>query len=244
MIGIISAMQEEIQALLHQLQNVSTTIKGMRTYYTGTLYNRRVILVFSRWGKVASAVTTTQLINDFDVNEIIFTGVAGGIIETLNIGDVVIGKNLYQHDLNASPFYEKLEIPILKKKYLETTNTNQLLEATTLFIKNYNKYISTEDAQNFNITKPKVIIGDIASGDQFISSVKKIKKLNKLIPTATCVEMEGAAVAQVCYEYNVPFSIIRIISDKANDNATIDFSKFSHKIASYYALGILKNYFA
>lgn len=237
-------MQEEIQALLHQLQNVSTTIKGMRTYYTGTLYNRRVILVFSRWGKVASAVTTTQLINDFDVNEIIFTGVAGGIIETLNIGDVVIGKNLYQHDLNASPFYEKLEIPILKKKYLETTNTNQLLEATTLFIKNYNKYISTEDAQNFNITKPKVIIGDIASGDQFISSVKKIKKLNKLIPTATCVEMEGAAVAQVCYEYNVPFSIIRIISDKANDNATIDFSKFSHKIASYYALGILKNYFA
>ena len=244
MIGIISAMQEEIQALLHQLQNVSTTVKGMRTYYAGTLYNRRVILVFSRWGKVASAVTTTQLINDFDVNEIIFTGVAGGIIKTLNIGDVVIGKNLYQHDLNASPFYEKLEIPILKKKYLETTNANQLLEATTYFIKNYNKYISTEDAQNFNITKPKVIIGDIASGDQFISSVKKIKKLNKLIPTATCVEMEGAAVAQVCYEYNVPFSIIRIISDKANDNATIDFSKFSHKIASYYALGILKNYFA
>ncbi len=244
MIGIISAMQEEIQALLHQLQNVSTTVKGMRTYYTGTLYNKKVTLVFSRWGKVASAATTTQLINDFDVNEIIFTGVAGGIIEELNIGDVVIGKNLYQHDLNASPFYEKLEIPILKKKYLETTNANQLLEATTHFIKNYNNYISTKDAQNFNITKPKVIIGDIASGDQFISSVKKIKKLNKLIPTATCVEMEGAAVAQVCYEYNVPFSIIRIISDKANDNATIDFSKFSHKIASYYALGILKNYFA
>ncbi|MCF6181499.1 5'-methylthioadenosine/adenosylhomocysteine nucleosidase [Lutibacter sp.] len=244
MIGIISAMQEEIQALLHQLQNVSTTVKGMRTYYAGTLYNRKIILVFSRWGKVASAATTTQLINDFDVNEIIFTGVAGGIIEELNIGDVVIGKNLYQHDLNASPFYERLEIPILKKKYLKTTNANQLLEATVHFIKNYNNYISTEDARNFNITKPKVILGDIASGDQFISSVKKIKKLNKLIPTATCVEMEGAAVAQVCYEYNVPFSIIRIISDKANDNATIDFSKFSHKIASYYALGILKNYFA
>ncbi|MDX1828321.1 MAG: 5'-methylthioadenosine/adenosylhomocysteine nucleosidase [Lutibacter sp.] len=244
MIGIISAMQEEIQALLHQLQNVSTTIKGMRTYYTGTLYNQKVILVFSRWGKVASAATTTQLINDFDVNEIIFTGVAGGIIETLNIGDVVIGKNLFQHDLNASPFYEKLEIPILKKKYLETSNSDKLLTATNQFLQNYNSYITKADAQLFDITAPKVIFGDIASGDQFISSIKKIKKLNKLIPTATCVEMEGAAVAQVCYEYNIPFSIIRIISDKANDNANIDFSKFSDTIASNYALGILKNYFA
>jgi len=244
MIGIISAMQEEIQALLHQLQNVSTTVKGMRTYYTGTLYNKKVILVFSRWGKVASAATTTQLINDFDVNEIIFTGVAGGIIEKLNIGDVVIGKTLYQHDLNASPFYKRLEIPILKKKYLKTSNAPQLIEATNQFLKEYNSYITKTDAQLFNITNPKIIFGDIASGDQFISSTKKIKKLNKLIPTATCVEMEGAAVAQVCYEYNIPFSIIRIISDKANDNATIDFSKFSNTIASNYALGILKNYFA
>jgi len=243
MIGIISAMQEEIQALLHQLQNVATTEKGMRTYYTGTLYNKKVILVFSRWGKVASAVTTTQLINDFNVSEIIFTGVAGGIKNDLNIGDIVIGKNLYQHDLNASPFYEKLEIPILKKKFLVTSNASKLMEATKEFLKNYNQFIVKSDAQLFNITNPKVWFGDIASGDQFISSLKKIKKLNKLIPTATCVEMEGAAVAQVCYEYNIPFSIIRIISDKANDNAHIDFPKFANAIASNYALGIFKNYF-
>jgi adenosylhomocysteine nucleosidase len=244
MIGIISAMQEEIQALLFKLKNVATTIKGKRTYYTGTLYNKKVTLVFSRWGKVASAITTTQLINDFDVSEIIFTGVAGGIVKNVNIGDIVIGKNLYQHDLNASPFYEKLEIPILKKKYIETTNSKTLFAASQIFLKHYNQYISTKDKLLFNITNPKVIIGDIASGDQFISSIKKIKELNQLIPSAVCVEMEGAAVAQVCYEYNIPFSVIRIISDNANDNATIDFSKFSHNIASYYALGILKNYFA
>ena len=87
-----------------------------------------------------------------------------------------------------------------------------------------------------------MVLGDIASGDQFISSLKKITKLNKQIPSAICVEMEGAAVAQICYEYKMPFSIIRIISDKANDNATIDFSKFSNSIASNYALGILENY--
>ena len=244
MIGIISAMQEEIQALLNELQNVSTTNKGMRTYYSGTLFNKKVVLVFSRWGKVASAATTTQLINDFNVDEIIFTGVAGGIKEELNIGDVVIGENMYQHDLNATPFYEKLEIPIIKRKYIKTTNTSNLLNATSLFLNTYNNHIKITDAQLFSITNPKVVIGDIASGDQFISSLKKIKKLNKLIPSATCVEMEGAAVAQVCFEYNTPFSIIRIISDKANDNATIDFPKFANSIASNYALGILKNYFA
>ena len=244
MIGIISAMQEEIQALLHELKNVTTTEKGMRTYYKGTLFNKNVVLVFSRWGKVASAITTTQLINDFNVKEIIFTGVAGGIKDELNIGDVVIGNNMYQHDLNASPFYEKLEIPILKKKFLKTTDASKLKEATGLFLKTYNDYIKIADAQVFDITNPKIIFGDIASGDQFISSLKKIKKLNKLIPTAICVEMEGASVAQVCFEYGMPFSIIRIISDKANDNATIDFSKFANSIASNYALGILKNYFA
>jgi adenosylhomocysteine nucleosidase len=243
MIGIISAMQEEIQALLNQLQNVRITEKGMRKYYQGTLFNNEVVLVFSRWGKVASAVTTTQLINDFPVTEIIFTGVAGGIQPELNIGDIVIGKHLYQHDLNATPFYEKLEIPILKKKYLITANTTNLLAATNIFIDTYYNFIAAKDAQLFNITKPKVVYGDIASGDQFISSTKKIKKLNKLIPTATCVEMEGASVAQVCFEYQIPFSIIRIISDKASDNAHIDFSAFANSIASNYALGILKNYF-
>jgi len=194
MIGIISAMQEEIQALLNKLENVSVSEKGMRKYYKGTLFNKDVILVFSRWGKVASAVTTTQLINDFNVSEIIFTGVAGGILDELNIGDVVIGKNLYQHDLNASPFYEKLEIPILKKKFLITADATNLLAATNTFLNTYNNYVEPSDAVLFNITKPKVVFGDIASGDQFISSLKKIKKLNKLIPTATCVEMEGASV--------------------------------------------------
>lgn len=244
MVGIISAMQEEIQALLHELQGVSKTVKGMRTYYTGTLFDKKVVLVFSRWGKVASAATTTQLINDFNVKEIIFTGVAGAIHPKLNIGDIVIGKNLYQHDLNAFPFYEKFEIPILKKKFLETNDSAKMLKATNAFLATYHQYIVPEDSQLFDIQLPKVVYGDIASGDQFISSLKKIKKLNKKLPTAICVEMEGAAVAQVCFEYEVPFSIIRVISDKANDNATIDFPKFANSIASKYALGILKNYFS
>jgi len=244
MIGIISAMQEEIQALLNVLENVSTTKKGMREYYSGTLFGKNVVLVFSRWGKVASAATTTQLINDYPIDELIFTGVAGGIKEELNIGDIVIGKHLYQHDLDARPFFNQFEIPILKNKYVTTKDTTNLLLATEQFIATYSDFVSEKEAKVFDISTPKAILGDIASGDQFISSLEKIKDLNKLLPTTTCVEMEGASVAQVCYEYSIPFSIIRIISDKANDNATIDFSRFANSIASNYALGILKNYFA
>jgi len=243
MIGIISAMQEEIQALLNKLQNVHTTTKGMRTYYTGTLFNKKVVMVFSRWGKVASAATTTQLINDFNVDEIIFTGVAGAIHNNLNIGDIVIGKNLYQHDMDASPLFEPFEIPILRKKYLKTKDETALIKAVNSFLNNYNQFINESEAANFCITAPKYVHGDIASGDQFISSQTKINSLNDSLPSAVCVEMEGAAVAQVCFEYEIPFSIIRIISDKSNDNANIDFPKFANSIASKYALGILKNYF-
>jgi len=242
MIAIISAMQEEIQTLLNELKNTKVTEIGMRKYYTGTLFDKNVVLAFSRWGKVASAVTTTQLINDYNPTEIIFTGVAGAIKSELNIGDIVIGKNLYQYDVDCSPIFKKFEIPILKKKYFETSNSNKLIDATNLFLDDYEKYINHNDIKKFEITNPKMIYGDIATGDQFISERNKVKEINEQLPTVTCVEMEGAAVAQVCYEYDIPFSIIRIISDKANDNATIDFPKFAKSVASNYALGILKNY--
>ncbi len=242
MIAIISAMQEEIQALLNELKNTKIIEKGMRKYYTGILFDKKVVLVFSRWGKVASAVTTTQLINDYNPTEIIFTGVAGAINSELNIGDIVIGKNLYQYDVDCSPIFKKFEIPILKKTCFETANSIQLTNATNLFLNSYSDYVNPENTKEFDITNPKMIYGDIATGDQFISESNKVKEINEQLPTVLCVEMEGAAVAQVCYEYGVPFSIIRIISDKANDNATIDFPKFAKKVASNYALGILKNY--
>lgn len=244
MIGIISAMPEEVQSLLDTLKNTEITTKGMRTYYCGTLYNKKVVVVFSRWGKTAAATTTTQLINDYPLTEIIFTGVAGAIHSKLNIGDIVIGKNIFQHDMDASPFYKQFHIPILNLKSFSTKNTTSISNATDSFLNNYTKYIKKEETENFGITNPKYYIGDIASGDQFISSQKKIKELNQLLPTVTCVEMEGVAVAQVCYEYKIPFSIIRIISDKANDTADIDFERFVKSIASNYALGILENYFA
>ncbi|MEZ4842006.1 MAG: hypothetical protein R2821_10985 [Flavobacteriaceae bacterium] len=136
-IGIISAMREEMQTLLESLKQKKTYTKGMRTYYQGTLLGKDVVLVFSRWGKVASATTATQLINDFDIEEIIFTGVAGAVIDNLEIGDIVIGKNLYQYDVDARPFFKKFEVPILQKQYFETSlkHRKQLELAAKSFIK-------------------------------------------------------------------------------------------------------------
>ena len=244
-IGIISAMREEMQTLLENLQESVTSTKGKRTYYSGKLFNTNVVLVFSRWGKVASATTVTQLINDYDIDEIIFTGVAGGIFKEANIGDIVVGKHLYQHDVDASPLFKKFEVPLLNKVFFETSPSHreQLYLATQLFLNSYDTFIDKEKALTFGITQPKVIISDIASGDQFISEAHAVSKLKTELPTVFCVEMEGAAIAQVCYEYNILFSIIRIISDKANDNAHIDFPKFAKEIASHYALGVLKEYF-
>ena len=243
-IGIISAMREEMQELLNGLKNVTITHKGKRDYYEGILFEKEVVLVFSRWGKVASAVTTTQLINDFELSEIIFTGVAGALNSDLNIGDVVIGKTLFQHDMDASPLFPKFEIPLLNKKGFEPQQNKRLINATESFLSNFYQLIPSEKAATFNIIAPKMIIGTILSGDQFISSKEKIIALLKDLPQADCVEMEGAAIAQVCFEYNVPFSIIRIISDKAMDNSHVDFQKFAHEIASHYSNAILKNYFS
>jgi len=241
-LGIISAMPEEVQSLIDTLQNMSITKKGMRSYYHGFLKNKEVVVVFSRWGKVASAITATQMINDYNINEIIFTGVSGSLDPKLNVGDIVIGTHLYQHDMDTRPLFGQFEIPLLGKTYFET-KTNDLLEkATAVFANTILEYISEEKLTKFNIIKVTIEKGTILSGDQFISSKEKVAQLKQVIPDALCVEMEGASVAQVCFEYQVPFSIIRIISDNANDDAPIDFPEFTKAIASKYAKGIIENY--
>ncbi len=237
-------MKEEIQAVLEVLEIQSQQVKGMRTYYVGKLYDKPVVLVFSRWGKVASATTATQLINDFDIDEILFTGVAGAIRKEVQIGDIIVGKLLFQHDMDASPLVDTFEVPLLGKTSFasDTTRRNLLMTACKKFIDEKENFLSKEILTEFDILSPKVLESDIASGDQFISSKSQSDAISNSLPSVSCVEMEGASVAQVCFEYNKPFSIIRTISDNANNNSHVDFPKFANEIASNYALGILKNY--
>jgi len=235
-------MPQEIDSVLNAMTQVELSTFGKRTFYKGLLFDKPVVLAFSNWGKVAAATTATQLINTFKIENLLFTGVAGALKEHLNIGDVVIGTHLYQHDMDARPLFKQFEIPIINKTVFETDTalTSQLFKASNSFLSDTR--LDSTLLKRFNIANPKSYKGGIASGDQFISSQTKIKELSTNLPNVLCVEMEGAAVAQVCYDYKVPFAIMRTISDKAKGNAHIDFQKFAENIASTYALGILKNF--
>ena len=244
-IGIMSAMVEEMDSLIEYLVGDEVRTIGQREYHKGVLWGKEVILVFSRWGKVAASSTTTTLITEFKVDEIIFTGVAGAIDDNINIGDVIVADNLFQHDFDASPFLLKHVLPLILKKEIETNPIvrGKLFDATSEFFNNQiNSIISPEYFEEYNIKSPKAVIGNVASGDQFIKDDHKRDEIKSSLDGVLAVEMEGAAVAQVCYEFNIPLGVIRTISDDANDNAIKDFPKFVYNVASQYSYSIIKNY--
>jgi adenosylhomocysteine nucleosidase len=246
-IGIMGAMPEEIDGVVALLSNCVAISMGKRTYFSGQINGIETVVVFSRWGKVAAATTVTTLIHEFNITELLFTGVAGAIHSDLKIGDVVLGKRLIQHDMDARPLMNQYEIPLLSKTYFETDSDHLDMASKAIHTVFENKsllsVIEEIDLVAFNISQPKLFIGDIASGDQFFSNNEQKLNLNSQLPNVLCVEMEGAAVAQVCYEYEIPFSIIRTISDVADDTAHIDFPSFIKKISSKYAAEIIKNIF-
>lgn len=243
----MGAMPEEIDGVVALLTNPVASSMGKRTYFSGQINGIDTVVVFSRWGKVAAATTATTLIHEFKITELLFTGVAGAISPELKIGDVVLGKRLIQHDMDARPLMKQYEIPLLSKTYFESNETHLDIakKAILEIFENNSLYaiIETKDLKEFNISQPKLFVGDIASGDQFFSSNEQKHALNTRLPEVLCVEMEGAAVAQVCYEYEVPFSIIRTISDVADDQSHIDFPSFIKKISSKYAAEIIKKIF-
>ena len=225
-------MTEEIQSLIDSVESPQITTLGNREYYQGNLWVHDTVLVFSRWGKVASDSTVATLILKYNVDLILFTGVAGAIDKSLNIGDVVVGDDFYQHDMDARPFIKQFEIPLTGKSFFSSCQETslKLKKAAESFLSS--DELSNDIRKQFNISSPKVIIGNIASGDKFISSIDESNFIKKSLPKVMCVEMEGAAVAQVCSEYNIPFGIIRTISDSANHTADIDFLEFCKEIAS------------
>ncbi len=244
----MGAMPEEIDGVVKLLSGIEETIFAGRKYYAGDINGIKTVVVISGWGKVAAAATVSTLIHKFSITELIFTGVAGAISPELNIGDIVIAKRLVQHDMDARPFIPQYEIPILKKTFFECA-PEQLSVATTavqtlLENNNLHTLVSTEELLAFNIGMPKLYIGDIASGDQFISGTEKKQQLLQNLPGILCVEMEGAAVAQVCDENEIPFTIIRTISDSADEQSPVDFVSFINTIAKGYSTGVIKNIFA
>ncbi len=244
-IGIISALREEQSGLIDIMQTPVTSRRGMRDYVSGRLWEIECICVLSRIGKVAAAATTATLIEKFGVSHIIFTGVAGAADSRLRVGDIVVARQLVQHDMNAEPLFPRYEVPLtgLSHFYSDKILSKQLLNAAQAFIRtDFHSVITEHDKKQFRLVQPQIHEGLIASGDEFIVHDEQLRKITDKLQDVLAVEMEGAAVAQVCFEFGIPFAIMRTISDSANEDSPVDFVQFLEKVAAHYAYCIVKRF--
>jgi adenosylhomocysteine nucleosidase len=212
MIGIMAAMDEELHRIVAMLVDGEEQMVGRKLTYLGKLNNKNVVVVFSGWGKVASASTATMLIERYSITQLIFTGVAGGVASHINIGDIVIGENFVQHDMDCAGVLgiKRFEIPLLSLTEIPATQSlqRQAEKASQNYLNNnLANDVLAKDLKNLGISQPTVYSGLIASGDQFISSNEKQQALLSEFPELLAIEMEGAAVAQVAYEYDLPFVV-------------------------------------
>ncbi|KAF3997834.1 5'-methylthioadenosine/adenosylhomocysteine nucleosidase [Glaciimonas immobilis] len=249
-IGILAAMHDEVAdligAMIKQSGNQVHRI-GMRDYHVGKLDGQSCVVVLARIGKVAAAATAVTLIREFDVTEVIFTGLAGGIGRDVAIGNIVIADRSVQHDMDVRPLFPHHEIPLLGRSEFATdiALSAELKVATELFLKeDFQQSVAPEVREAFGIKQPVLHIGLIASGDQFVADVERANGILADFPQALAVEMEGAAVAQICFEYDVPCAILRTISDRADASAHGDFGAFLAGVASHYSAGVLRRFFS
>lgn len=247
MIAIMSAMKEELGVLLEELDEVrgGATVLGGRKYHRGRLFGQEVVLAFSGWGKVASASVATTLLQHFGVDEVIFTGVAGALDPGLQVGDVVLASELIQHDMDASPVpgIQRFEIPLLGKTRFSTDPQRRAhgLSGIADFLREGSAAgIEHSPFGKLGSRHPRVVEGLVASGDQFVADRTRRDQILSLLPDVLCVEMEGAAVAQVCFEHGKPVTVVRTISDTADALSPLDFPVFLETLAGYYSRGIVE----
>jgi len=258
-LGILAALPEEIAGLIERLETpLPVQTWGQRDFHRGHLHGRDCVIALSRVGKVAAASTATTLISKFDVSAVLFVGVAGGVGTHVHIGDVVIADTLMQHDMDASPLFPRFEIPLLARARFDTSAawTKALRSAAERYLAKHHARLKAEalKVQIGNATPeasasallaasraPNVHCGLIASGDRFVSSHEEISALLAATPDLLAVDMESAAVGQVCHEHLIPVAILRSISDGANDTAAMSFSQFLTDVAAHYAGGILED---
>ena len=172
----------------------------------------------------------------------IFIGVAGSVDENCHIGDIVISEKLYQHDMDARPIFDKYIIPLTGEAMFAADRylINVVRKVCEKFLEKISDNIPPLLLSEFNIISPKCKVGLLASGDRFISDQSEFMRLKEDHPEVLAVEMEGAAFAQVCNDYEVPFVVIRTISDNADHTADIDFTKFIQCITQIYSQHIIR----
>lgn len=207
--GIICAMEEEIKELRAQLTNANEENIANMIFYSGQINDHEVVLVRAGIGKVQAGVTTAFLIENFKVDAVINSGSAGGIGTGLAVGDLVLSAGVAYHDASATVFgYKPGQLP----------QQPQIFEADQELLQAVSEAASQAGLQ----VKPGLIV----TGDQFVSSQAQIAAIKEIYPQALCCEMEGAAVAQVAYQFDKPFLIVRAMSDVGDEDAGQSFDEF------------------
>lgn len=224
-IGIIGAMEQEISLLKEKMEEACITRKASMEFYEGRLHGKQVVVVRSGIGKVNAAVCAQILADVFGVEAIINTGIAGSLKNEINIGDIVLSTDVVQHDMDASGFgYPLGQIPQMDTFSFEADA--HLADLAERVCRRVNPEI-------------QVFKGRVASGDQFVSS-RRVKEEIKKNFQGFCVEMEGAAIGQTAYLNGIPFLIIRAISDKADDSASVAYETFE-KQAILHSVKLTEN---
>jgi adenosylhomocysteine nucleosidase len=230
-LAIVGAMREEIAALRPCLENLRTERRAGRDFHFGRLDGHDVILVRCGIGKVAAATTTAVLLDAYDAAALLFTGVAGGLGDGVRVGDVVVATTLLQHDMNAAPLFPRWEVPLTGRARFDADAgwTARLVQAS--------RGLATTGTHAAAAT---IHQGLVLSGDRFVATHAESDQLRALLPDALAVEMEGAAVAQVCHDFGRPFGVVRTISDRADDAAHGDFQRFVCDVAAPYSRDIVR----
>ena len=230
--AVLVAMPEEGAALVEAMSVSNRVEHGRRTFLFGDLWGTLAAVVVARCGKVAAATTVTELIVRFGVGRVICTGVAGGVGDRVAIGDVVVADALVQHDLDPRPLWPRHIVPLLD------TGTFETEPDLSARIADAARAHADLDGAGGDVHR-----GLIASGDQFIHGPAMADAIQDALPDVLAVEMEGAAVAQVCHEYGVPFAVFRTISDRADGDAAADFGESLGSFAASHTRGILSRVF-
>lgn len=211
MIGIIGAMHDEVAQLKEHMKDVKITTKASMNFYKGTLNGTDVVIVQSGIGKVNAAICTQILADDYHVDCVINTGIAGSLNADINIGDIVLSTDLVEHDMDAVAFgYPLGQIPQM--------DTYSFAADSRL------RQIAFDTCKKC-LPDIQVFEGRIVSGDQFVSDPQKKQWLIDNF-SGYCTEMEGAAIAHAAYQNGIPVLVIRAISDKADDSASMDYPAF------------------
>jgi adenosylhomocysteine nucleosidase len=245
-LAIVAAMHEELHALLPLLASAHPTRIAGRLFHQGRLHGHDVVLVLSGIGKVASATTATLLIQAFRVRAMVFTGTAGGLGAGVNVGDVVLARELLQHDMDASPLFPRFEVPLtgLSRFATDRVLSDAVAAAARRCLDDATTRVGTVHLAAFGVTRPRLHEGLMVSGDRFVATSAESGKLRAELPDALAVEMEGAAVAQVCADFGLPLAVLRTVSDRADDLAHVDFGRFIAEVASVYTRAIVGDWLA